>query len=218
MAKKIAVLLCGSGYKDGSEIRESVGVLWALSEQGAEVQCYAPDENQLDVVNSLTGDPMPDEKRNMLIESARIARAEVKPLTQLEVADYDGLIIPGGFGAAKNLCDFAFKGAGAKVRADVEKVVREFHEGAKKIGAVCIAPAILALVFRDRALTLTVGAEGEAAHEIEKLGHIHQVCPAHECVIDGTNRIVTSPAYMYDDAKLSDVFKGIAALTAEVLK
>lgn len=218
MAKKVAVILCGSGYKDGSEIRESVGVLWALSEQGAEVQCYAPDENQLDVVNCLSGEVMPDQKRNMLIESARIARADVKPLTQLEAANYDALIIPGGFGAAKNLCDFAFKGSGGAVRADVEKSVREFHEAGKKIGAVCIAPAIVALIFRDRTLTLTLGEDGEAAHEIEKLGHRHQICPATECVVDSANRIVTSPAYMYDDAKLSDVFKGISALTAEVLK
>lgn len=218
MAKKVAVILCGSGYKDGSEIRESVGVLWALSSQGAAVQCFAPDADQADVVNTLTGQTAPGEKRNMLVESARIARADVKPLTALNEKDFNALILPGGFGAAKNLCTFAFKGSGGAVRPDVEKALRDFQSAGKKIGAVCIAPAIVALTFRDRALTLTVGEDGEAAAEITKLGHIHQVCPPSQCVTDATNKIVTTPAYMYDDAPLADIFQGISALVAEVLK
>lgn len=215
--KKIAVILCGSGYKDGSEIRESVGVLWALSQSPVSVQCFAPEENQVDVVNCLTGKAVSNETRNMLVESARIARGAVRPLKELRAVDYDGLIIPGGFGAAKNLCDFAFKGANGKVRPELQNILEEMHRSQKPIGAVCIAPAILALAFKGKGIELTVGEKGEAAAEIEKLGHRHIVCAANSCHSDTKNRIVSTPAYMYDTAPLHEIFEGIKKLVERVV-
>lgn len=214
--KKISVILCGSGFKDGSEIRESVSVLLALSQQGAEFQCFAPDDYQTDVINCLNGTQL-DEKRNMLVEAARIARGNVRPIHELKVEDFDGIIVPGGFGAAKNLCNFAFKGAEGSARADVQTVLKSFKDAKKPIGAVCIAPAIVALVFKGEGLELTVGDDAETAGEIKKLGHNHKVCPAHECVVDSKNLIITTPAYMYDSASLADIFRGISELVSKVL-
>jgi enhancing lycopene biosynthesis protein 2 len=216
--KKIAVVLCGSGYKDGSEIRESVGVLWALSQHSVEVQCFAPDAAQSDVVNCLTGHPMPDQTRNMLIESARIARGAVLPLSRLDAKSYDAVIIPGGFGVAKNLCTFASEGSKGKVLPELKYILEQFHAQRKPIGAVCIAPVVVAMTFPNKGIELTLGGKSEASQELEKLGHRHVVCAANGCVTDSSYRIVTTPAYMYDQAKLSDIFTGIQKLTAEVVQ
>lgn len=215
--KKIAVILCGSGFKDGSEIRESVGVLWALSGQRAEVVLFALDEPQFDVVNCLTGE-VEKESRNQLVEAARIARGNIKPLSELNVDAFDGIIMPGGFGAAKNLCNFAQAGADGKVHALVEKILKKFLQQKKPIGAVCIAPAILALVFKGSELQLTVGEASDAASAIEALGHRHVIRKANEWHVDSTHRVVTTPAYMYDDAPLHEVFDGIRGLVNEVIK
>jgi enhancing lycopene biosynthesis protein 2 len=214
--KKYAVILCGSGYRDGSEIRESVAVLWALSEAGAAAECFALDEPQADVVNCLTGQAVPGEKRNQLVEAARIARGKVRPLPDLAAKPYDGLVLPGGFGAAKNLCTFAAKGSGGTVQPDVQRVLAEFHAAGKPIGAVCIAPAIVALAFRGRGFELTVGARGDASGELEKLGHRHVEKKANEWHLDRHNGIVTTPAYMFDDASLRDVFSGVHGLVREL--
>lgn len=217
MAKKIAVLLCGSGYLDGSEIRESVGVLWGLSAGGAEVQCFAPDDDQYHTMDCLTQTPTA-ETRNMLVEAARIARSQVKPLAEFRAADFHGLAIPGGFGVAKNLCSFAFEGGAAAVRPDVAQMIVSMFQARKPILAVCIAPALVGLALKDKAkLTLTLGAKGEAADEMEKLGHRHSIRPATEFEVDATNRIVTTPAYMYGDANLADIFTGISGATRAFL-
>lgn len=215
--KNIAVVLCGSGYKDGSEIRESVSTLLALSQQGARFSCFAPDDFQYDVVNCLTGESESNEKRHMLVEAARIARGDVKPITELKAKDFDGIIFPGGFGAAKNLCTFAFKGSEGTVRADVQAVLDDFFRAKKPIGAICIAPALVALAFKGKGLTLTVGADGEVAQEIIKLGHKHQECRPEECAVDREHLIATCPAYMYDDASLADIYKGIEGVVKAVL-
>lgn len=217
--KKIAVILCGSGYLDGSEIRESVGVLWALSAIGVEAHCFAPDSPQSDVVNCLTGKPSNQESRNMLVESARIARGKVQPLTELRTSEYSGLIMPGGFGAAKNLCTFATEGSKGKVQPDLKMILESMHQLQRPIGAVCIAPAILALTFSGKhKLELTLGAHSEASAEIEKLGHLHVVKQASECHVDLKHGIVSSPAYMYDQAPLHEIFEGIQSLVREVAK
>lgn len=218
MSKKIAVVLCGSGFKDGSEIRESVAVLWALSQEPVEVQCFAPDGAQHDVVNCLTGEAVPGESRNMLVESARIARGNVLPLSKLDAKDFAAVVLPGGFGAAKNLCSFAREGSAASVRPDIKAALETFHAANKPIGAVCIAPVIVALTFKGKGFDLTLGEHGEAAQEVEKLGHRHHVCAANEAHVDRTHRIVTTPAYMYGDAALHDVFTGIQRLVREVVK
>jgi enhancing lycopene biosynthesis protein 2 len=214
--KKIAVILAGSGYLDGSEIREAVGVLWASSRAGAKAQCFAPEIWQRDVVDHLTGEPV-HEKREVLVESARIARGNIRPLTELNANDFDALVLPGGYGAAKNLCSFGLEGSAGTVLHDVAKSLHDFHKQGKPIGAACIAPAILALAFRGDGLSLTVGAAGGESAEIEKLGHKHVVTKANEMHIDRKHRIVTTPAYMYGDAELADVFDGIRQMVDEVL-
>lgn len=214
--KKAAVILCGSGFKDGSEIREAVGVLWALSREGIEAHCFAPDEAQADVVNCLTGQPAAGESRNQLVEAARIARGKVKPITSLSAQGFDMLVLPGGYGAAKNLCTFATQGSGGKVHAGAQKALEAFRAEGKPIGAVCIAPAILALAFKGEGLELTVGAKGEAAGEIEKLGHRHVEKKASEWHSDRKRKIVTTPAYMYDSAPLHEIFEGIHGLVREL--
>lgn len=215
--KKVAVVLCGSGFKDGSEIRESVGVLWALSAEGADVKMFALDEPQFDVVNCLTGQAASGEKRNQLVEAARIARGQVEPLTKLNAKDFDLVILPGGFGAAKNLCSFAIEGGKGKVHPEVSRVLKGFHDAGKPIGAVCIAPAILAMTFPNAGFELTLGGPSEAAQEVEKLGHKHVEKKANEFHFDRKNKIATSPAYMWDEAKVHEVFDGIRGLTKALL-
>lgn len=215
--KKVAVILCGSGYKDGSEIRESVATLWALSQQPVQPECFAPDLPQADVVNCLTGEAVPGETRNMQIEAARIARGKIRKLDDLNCTDFAAVILPGGFGAAKNLCTFATQGSHGTVLVALEKKLREFHQSRKPMGAICIAPAILALTFKGAKFELTVGATSEASQEIERLGHRHVVRRVDECHVDRTHRVVTTPAYMYDDAPLHLVFTGIQKLVNEVV-
>ena len=214
--KKIAVILAGSGHLDGSEIQEAVGVLWALSSHDVEVECFAPDVNQFDVVDHLTGRTV-GERRNVLTESARIARGKISPLAKLNSDYFDAVIIPGGFGAAKNLCTFAYEGSNGSVNPNVTSVLTALHASGKPIGAACIAPAILALNFRNTALELTVGATSDASAEIQKLGHKHVVTKPNEIHIDTTNRIVTTPAYMYGDAPLHEIFEGIRKMVKEVV-
>jgi len=216
--KKVAVILCGSGYRDGSEIREAVAALLALSQGGAEVQCFAPDDKQFDVINCLNGEVLSNESRNMLVESARIARGEVKPLNQLKPSEFNALIIPGGFGAAKNLCDFALKGSSGGVRADLKRVIEDFFKNKKPIGAICIAPAILALALKSQNLNLTVGESGETSQEIERCGHKHVSTKVTQAYTDLDHKIVTTGAYMFGNAAIHEVFEGIQNCIKEVLR
>jgi len=216
--KKAAVILCGSGFKDGSEIRESVGVLWALSAANVAVDIFALDEAQRDVVNCLTGKQQANEQRNQLVEAARIARGDIKPLNQLDSTHYDCLILPGGFGAAKNWCDYALVGLQGKVHPLIQKVLQQFHQSNKPIGAVCIAPMIVAMAFPKMGLELTLGAAGGAAKDLEHLGHKHVVKKASEYLVDSKNKIFTTPAYMYDEAKLHEVFAGIQGMVQAIVQ
>lgn len=215
--KKVAVILCGSGFKDGSEIRESVAVLYALSAERAEVAMFALDEPQAEVVNCLTGQTAAGESRNQKVEAARIARGAVESLNQLDAKKFDALILPGGFGAAKNLCSFAREGSRGTVHPEVKRVLCGFHSQNKPIGAVCIAPAILAMAFPQKHFELTLGAASEASQEIEKLGHHHVAKKANEWLEDRTHKIFTSPAYMIDSAALHEVFDGIRGMVKAVL-
>jgi len=215
--KKCAVILCGSGYMDGSEIRESVGTLLALSQEGAETHFFAPNAPQADVIDCLNNKTL-SEKRNMLIEAARIARGKIQSLAELNVDDFNALIIPGGFGVAKNLCSFATDGSNAKVLPEMKNILQKFHAARKPIGAICIAPALVALTFPQKGFELTVGPKSEASQEIEKLGHKHIVCAANGCHIDFSARIATTPAYMLEKAPVHEIFIGIHKLVKEVLK
>jgi enhancing lycopene biosynthesis protein 2 len=220
--RKIAVLLAGCGHLDGSEVREAVLTLLALDQHGAAFQCIAPNAPQFHVINHITGEPVAGALRNILEESSRIARVgQCLDLAKAKVADYDALVMPGGYGVAKNHCSFAFKGADAEVRPDVADFVRGFFDAKKPVGAICIAPALVALALHqvDDSATLTLGNDAGVAAAMGQLGQQHQNTPnAREIVIDEAHKLVTTPAYMFDDARLSDVFVGIERCVAEVLK
>ena len=222
MAKtiKVAVLLAGCGHLDGAEIREAVLTLLALDQHGADVQCIAPNAGQHHVVNHVTGQPVPGAARNILEESSRIARVgKCLDLAEAKVEDYDALLMPGGFGVAKNHCSFAFKGVDAEVRPDVAAFVGGFFDAKKPVGAICIAPALVALVLSGKSTArLTLGGDPGCADAMRRLGHLHEDTPsAREIVIDDALNLVTTPAYMFDDARLSDVWVGIERCVTEVM-
>ena len=202
--KKIAVILSGSGVFDGSEIHEATMTLYAIMKQGASYQIFAPDIDQQHVVNHITGEEM-KEKRNVLIESARIARGDIKNLKDFRAEDFDGLIMPGGFGAAKNLSTFAFDGADCQVNGEVENALRAMADQDKPVGALCISPVIVAKIFGD--LKLTIGQDADTAQAIEKMGATHQKTDHGEVVVDPNHKVVTSPCYMLD-ANILNIAEG----------
>ncbi len=217
----VAVLLAGSGHLDGSEIREAVLALLALDQHGAKVQCVAPNADQHDVVDHLTGQAVPGAHRNMMAEAARIARGKVVDLAQARSEGFDALVIPGGFGVAKNLCTFAFQGAQAEVRPDVAAFLGSFLEAGKPVGAICIAPALLALVLasQGRKGKVTLGNDPGCASAIEALGCTHERHDTpREIAVDESLNLVTTPAYMFDGARVSDIYTGIERAVAEVVR
>lgn len=214
--KKIAVLLTGCGHRDGSEITEVVSTLISLSEFGAHYQCFAPDLT-IQSINHLTGQP-DGNQRNAIAEAARIARGKVKPLTELNPSDFDGLAIPGGYGAALHFSDFASRGEEAKPLPIIKKIIEEFHKSSKPIAMICIAPYLAALVLGAHHPTVTLGEPGAAVTRVEKLGAHHEVCAAKDYVTDRENKIISSPAYMYDDSSPFDVYSGIRKAVRELVE
>lgn len=211
----IAVILSGSGYLDGAEIREAVLSLLYLDQQGANVSLFAPDMPQAHVVNHMNGDESREE-RNILTESARIARGDIQPLTALDTNQFDGLVMPGGFGVAKQLCDFAFKGGAFTVQEDVAAIIKHFHHDGKPIGAMCIAPVLVAKALEGKQLTMTIGEDADTAAVIEQLGHTHQTAASEVAVVDSANKIVTCSAYMRED-RIAPIAQGIEQLVQAVL-
>jgi enhancing lycopene biosynthesis protein 2 len=191
--KTFAVILSGCGHQDGAEIHEATLTLWAIHKNGAEFQCYAPDIKQHHVLNHITGKEM-DEERNVLIESARIARGKITPLSAFAADSVDGLVLPGGFGAAKNLSSYAFDGADCTVNSDVAKAVQAMHAAGKPIGALCIAPVILAKVLGD--VTLTIGQDSSTAANLAAMGAHHTPTLHGEIAVDRKNKVVSTPCYM----------------------
>jgi enhancing lycopene biosynthesis protein 2 len=214
MSKKVAVILSGCGFKDGGEIYEATLTLLALDEADAVVQCFAPDMPQMHVVNHLTGEEMP-ESRNVLVEAARLARGNVKPVTAARVEDFDALVIPGGFGAAKNLCNFAVKGSDMTVQPDVLAFARGMNAAGKPVGLVCIAPA-MAPKIGGEGTQYTIGNDPGTAAAIDAMGGRHVDCAVDECVVDRERKIVTTPAYMYP-ARIREARAGIRKLVEAVL-
>ncbi|MHC0017601.1 isoprenoid biosynthesis glyoxalase ElbB [Acinetobacter pittii] len=210
--KKVAVILSGCGYLDGSEIRESVLTLLALDTANIEYQIFALDAPLFHVVNHVNSEINVAESRNILQEAARIARGKISSLDQLNTHEFDGLLLPGGFGVAKNLSTFAFKGAEAEIHTQIASVLKAFHQSKKPIGAICISPTLLALTFGDLHPNITLGSDVNIAKEIEKTGSIHHVCQTSNCVVDQQNLFVTTPAYMDDQAHLKDIYAGITSL------
>lgn len=193
--KKIAVVLAGNGVFDGAEIHEATLTLLSIARNGAEYQCFAPDINQAHVVNHITGEVMP-ETRNVLIEAARIARGNIKPLSEYNSSEFDALVFPGGFGVAKNLCTFAFDGVDCKVNSDVEAAIRSTIVAEKPIGALCISPVLIAKVLGD--VEVTIGQDKETIDAIETFGATHLKTSHGEIVVDEKYKIVTTPCYMLD--------------------
>ena len=215
---KVGVILSGCGVYDGSEVQESVLVLLALDRLGATAVCFAPNVDQESVVNHRTGKPEAA-RRNALDESARIARGKVQDVGKARAADLDALILPGGFGAAKNLCNFASAGAHAKVEPGVARLVRDMHKAKKPIAALCIAPTVVAAALRDERVhpKLTIGSDEKTATALQEMGARHVVCPVEEARVDEEQRLVSSPAYMYD-ARISEVALGIDRAVRELVR
>ena len=215
MQKKVAVILSGCGVFDGAEIHESVLPLLRLDQRGAKVQCFAPNIPQMHVIDHLSGDEM-NEKRNVLIESARIARGQIKDVRELHVGDFDALIMPGGFGAAKNLSDFAISGALCSVQADVLSASQAFAKAGKPIGLMCIAPALAAKIF-GAGVHCTIGNDQDTANALHKMGAAHVECLVEEIVVDQAHHLVSTPAYMLAGS-ISEAAAGINKPVDQVLE
>ncbi|HIJ87619.1 MAG TPA: isoprenoid biosynthesis glyoxalase ElbB [Desulfuromonadales bacterium] len=213
--KKIGVLLSGCGVFDGSEIHEATFALLAIDRAGCQAVCMAPNA-EFAVTNHLTKEAG-GETRNALVEAARIARGNILDLKDVQVGDLDAVVLPGGFGAAKNLCDFAVKGSAATVHPEVTRLLREISAAGKPIGAICIAPVVIAAVLgKQLTATVTIGNDSGTAAEIEKTGARHVECPVHEIVVDRKNKIVSTPAYMLA-TRISEVADGIDKCVKEVV-
>ncbi|HEY8271758.1 MAG TPA: isoprenoid biosynthesis glyoxalase ElbB [Pseudobdellovibrionaceae bacterium] len=214
--RKIAVILSGCGNKDGAELTEAISLLISLSQNGAEYRCFAPniEFNALDFIKN---EPL-GTKRNALTEAARITRGEIQDLKNLEVSKYDALAFVGGYGAAKNLSNWAEKGAQCTVLPEVEKAIIDFHAASKPIAAICIAPVLIAKVLGSEKVTVTVGDDKETIAKILKTGAQHEICPVDDYVTDRETKVITTPAYMYDNAKPHEIFKGISALAKELVE
>ncbi len=191
--KKIAVILAGCGVYDGAEIIEATMSMYAIVNNGAEYQCFAPDIIQHHVINHITGTEMP-ESRNVLIEAARLARGEIKALESFNVDDFDAVIFPGGFGVAKNLSNFAFKGADCEVNPQIRNIVETMVTKHKPIGALCIAPAMIARILKN--VHVTVGDDKNTAQAIEKMGGVHENKQHNQVCVDTKYKVVTAPCYM----------------------
>lgn len=215
---KVGVVLSGCGVYDGSEIHEAVITLLALDRLGATAVCMAPNIEQEQVVNHRTG-KLAEEVRNVLDESARIARGKVLDIAKVKAADLDALVLPGGFGAAKNLSNFASAGSNARVEPNVGRLLREMHKARKPIAALCISPTVVAAALRDdrAGIKLTIGSDEATAKAIVEMGSKHVVCPVDEIRVDEEQRIVSSPAYMYD-ARISEVATGIERAMKELVR
>ncbi|MEX0531268.1 isoprenoid biosynthesis glyoxalase ElbB [Raoultella terrigena] len=212
--KKIGIVLSGCGVYDGTEIHEAVITLLAIARGGAQAVCFAPDKAQTDVINHLTGELLP-ESRNVLIEAARIARGEIQPLSDARADDLDALIVPGGFGAAKNLSSFASRGSECTVDDELKALTQAMHQAGKPLGFICIAPALLPKIL-PAPLRVTIGTDLDTAEALEDMGAEHVPCPVDDIVVDEENKVVTTPAYMLAQ-NIAEAASGIEKLVARVL-
>ncbi len=213
---RIAVILSGCGVFDGSEIHEATATLLALDRAGADVTIAAPTGAQMHVIDHQAGEPADDQTRDIRIESARIARGPVADVADLSAEDFDAVILPGGFGAAKNLCDFAVAGADCTVNPVIAGFVTDMHGKGKVVGAMCIAPALVAKVLGGR-VKLTIGSDPDTAAALEAAGAAHVDAGAADIVVDEANRVVSTPAYMLAGS-ISEVFDGIEKLVKKVIE
>lgn len=213
--KKVAVILSGSGVYDGSEIHEAVLALYAIEKAGATWHCFAPNIDQLHVINHLTGDEM-DETRNVLIESARIARGNIDDVAKLNVDKYDALLLPGGFGAAKNLTDFAVSGAECSINTHVAQACRAFANAKKPAGYLCISPVIIPMIY-EQGVKGTVGNDEAVSIAFNQMGGEHTTCPVEDIVFDEKHLVLSTPAYMLAE-NISQAASGIEKLVSKLIK
>ncbi|AYA42027.1 isoprenoid biosynthesis glyoxalase ElbB [Xenorhabdus nematophila] len=213
--KSVAIILSGCGVYDGSEIHESVLTMLSLSRFGAKVSFFSPDALQHHVINHLNGEEK-SETRNIMEESARITRGNIQPLSEVDVNALDALIIPGGFGAAKHLCNFAFKGSDCTINKELLSVVQAMHQQGKPMGFMCISPVMVPKML-GKPIKVTIGNDPETAAQIAQMGGIHVECPVDDIVVDFENKIVTTPAYMLAES-LSQAEKGIDKLIKKILE
>ncbi|MGQ8366859.1 isoprenoid biosynthesis glyoxalase ElbB [Glaciecola sp. 1036] len=212
--KNVAVILAGCGVFDGAEINEAVLTLLHIEKNNAKYFCFAPNREQLHVIDHLKGEAV-EESRNILTEAARIARGNIKALDELDASEFDALIIPGGFGAAKNLCNFAVEGTNASIQSDVETAIKAFADQKKPIGYMCIAPALVPFVHAADT-EITIGTDADTASALEQLGAKHVNCPVDDIVVDMEAKVVTTPAYMLAGS-IMDAEKGISKLVEKVI-
>ena len=217
---KVGVVLSGCGVYDGSEIHEAVLTLLALDKKGTDIICMAPNVEQMHVINHLKGEPVEGESRNVLLESARIARGNVRDIKDVSATELDAIIFPGGFGGAKNLSDFAVKGADCTVNPEVERIIIEMHTAKKPIAMVCITPVITSKVFQKKGqkVKLTIGDDKDTFGPMMAMGTNHISCPVTDIVVDEENKIISSPAYMYDESRISEVAEGIEKTVEALFK
>ena len=211
---RIGVVLSGCGVNDGSEIHESVITMLELDKAGADMVLMAPNIDQLHVINHYTDQEM-NEYRNVLIESARIARGDIRDMAEVSSSDVDALIFPGGFGVAKNLCDYAMAGTDCSVNPDVLRLTQEVHNDKNPIGVICISPAMMAKILGDET-ELTIGFDEQTANDIDTMGAKHVLCPVEDIVVDMEKKIVSTPAYM-EAKSIKEAAEGISKLVTEVL-
>lgn len=216
--KRVGVVLCGCGHRDGSEVHEATLALLAIDRAGAEALCFAPTGNTASVRDHLTGQEAPG-RRSMLVESARIARGRIADISTASAFNLDALVIPGGQGAALNLSSYLADGVNCSVLPEVARIVGEMVKAGKPIGAICIAPATLARALQKLgvAATMTCGTDQEVAKAIGAMGHRHVECAAAECVVDHEHKIVTTPAYM-NATSIGEVWQGIEKLVNAVME
>lgn len=212
--KKIAVVLAGNGVFDGAEIHETTLTLLAIARKGATYQCFAPDINQAHVVNHITGEEMP-EIRNVMVEAARIARGNIKPLTEYNAANFDAIIFPGGFGAAKNLCTFAFDGVDLTVIPQAEKAIKDTVKAGKPIGALCISPVLVTKVLGD--VKVTIGDDESTLKAIEQIGGTHVKTTHGQIVVDEKYKVVSTPCYMLD-ATIDQIADGAENIVGKIFE
>jgi enhancing lycopene biosynthesis protein 2 len=212
---KVAVVLAGCGFYDGAEINEAVLTLLCLEQQGATYQCFAPNMQQMHVINHLTGQVAEGESRNVLVEAARIARGRIQDVRDARVDEFDALLVPGGFGAAKNLSNFAVAGAAMVVQPDFLALARAFHQKGKPIGLICIAPVMAAAICGEGA-RCTIGNDADTAAAIAAMGAEHLICPVSEARVDTERKLVTTPAYMLAGG-VFEAYTGISECVQEVL-
>jgi enhancing lycopene biosynthesis protein 2 len=212
--KQFAVILAGCGVYDGSEIHEAIFTLYAIEKAGAAYKIFAPDMDQPQIINHLSGEKTPG-RRNVMTEAARIARGKIAPLSTLDPAIYDAVIIPGGYGVAKNLCTFAVDGTDCQVLPEVEKAIKGFHKQSKPIGALCISPVLITKILGD--VKVTIGHDKDTAAAIEKMGGKHVSATHGDVVVDIPNKVYSTPCYMLE-ATITQVATDAENLVSQIMQ